>query len=78
MKANQNVVQTNKNLEEASTQQKKSRKKYIIFLLIIVVAVAVVAGIVLFFTAWSEIDGDGWMNKYVYLPKFKWIFILQI
>ena len=50
VKTHENVVATNKNLEEASHLQKKSRKKYVIWVILILIVIVVVAGIVFFLT----------------------------
>ena len=49
IKTTENMIQTNKNLDEASSQQKKAKKKYKVLVFIIILIIVIVAG-VLFFT----------------------------
>ena len=48
-KTTENMVQVNKNLEEASQQQKKGKRKYKVLVFVIVLIIVIAAG-VLFFT----------------------------
>lgn len=47
MNANKNLVETNKELDQANTLQKKSRRKYLLFALLLVVLIAGILGVVL-------------------------------
>jgi t-SNARE complex subunit (syntaxin) len=48
VKTNENMIQANKNLEDASTLQKKSKKKYVILVGLIVLIIIIVAGVIFF------------------------------
>jgi t-SNARE complex subunit (syntaxin) len=50
MKASQNVVAANDNIDDANELQKKARKKYIFLVTLLILIIIVVAGVIFFLT----------------------------
>ncbi len=52
MTTNKNLVEANKELNQANTLQKKARRKYCLFALLLIVLVSAVIGIVFLTKSW--------------------------
>lgn len=46
MKTNKNMVEVNKEMDQANNLQKKSRRKYMLFALLLVVLIAGIIGVI--------------------------------